>query len=254
MMDSVNWSQATLIFVVVLAVGVVPLSRILMEKTVTDVSNINRTQLFVGPFSAIAIDLQAGTLFYVRVFSKMVISIKPEDLAVEGRLEYELKDTRPSGFLVPLVHSALSGNQLLSISTNLYELPEISIAFSNRDDAQRCLISLREFVNQPKCEPDKDVLREKLVVALNKRTPDGAKMKKRIGKPECRDHIIFIKDNMQLICGRPLARGDGQLIAEAMFAVFGRGDDDPSDSGYTLNSLISEVSRTKASTNGKFVS
>jgi len=75
MLASVNWSQVSLIVVVVLIVGIIALSRILMEKAIIDVSNLNSSQLFVGPVSAIAIDLQVGAMSYIKVFSKKVISI-----------------------------------------------------------------------------------------------------------------------------------------------------------------------------------
>ncbi len=247
MMDSVNWSQAILIFVTVMVIGIIPLSRIFMEKTVRDVTNMKSSQLFVGPASAITIDYQTDTISYVRVFSKMVFSVKPWDLAVEERLDYELKDTRPKGIIVPMVHSVLSGNYLLSISTNLYDLPEISIAFPKKEDAQRCVILLREFTKRAPQQDKNAPTRDTLIKALEKRMRTKGKSNKGINQRERDDHICHLLNNMEKICGRPWKHGDNSLIADAMFHFFGCGNDDPSGVGYKYSTLKAAVTDCKKS-------
>lgn len=247
MLASVNWSQVFLIVVVVLIIGIIALSRILMEKAITDGSNLKSSQLFVGPVSAIAIDLQVGIMSYIKVFSKKVISIKPADIVVEGRLEYELKDTRPKGFLVPMVHSALSGNHLLSISTNLYELPEISIAFSEREAAQRCLISLREFISRTPQQGENDTLRDALIETLEKRIRSKGQSGKPINQQERDEHICYLLNNLAIICGRPWKHGDNTLITDAMFHFFGCGDEDSSGVGYKYSTLKGATTDCKKS-------
>lgn len=247
MMESVNWLQAILIVAAVMIIGIVPLSRIWMERTIAGVSHIERSQLFVGPVSAIAIDRQAGIISYTKVFSKKVIPIKPEDITVEGRLEYELKDTTPKGILLPMVHSVLSGNHQLSIATNLYDLPEISIAFSDRQDAQRCLISLREFIGRSPQQGEKDTIKEALIKALGKRIQSKGPSGKPIDQRERDEHICYLLNNMEKICGRPWKHGDNTLITDAMFHFFGCGDDDPSGVGYKYSTLKAAVTDCKKS-------
>ena len=239
-----------IVSILVIYVSVVAVSRVWMEKTLHSIPNltISRSHIGVGPRSAIAIDPQSRIIAYSKVFSRTAIIIKPEDIEIDGKLTYELKDTRPKGFFLPSIHSILNGNHQLTILTKLYDLPKISIAFPDEDEALRCLIALRNIMGESSHQDDKDIIRSKFIKALEKRISREGGSGKQINQRVRDEHILYLLRNVEVICGRPLRHRDNTLIADAMFQFFGCPDDDLSGAGYKYSTLIKAVSGCKRET------
>lgn len=238
--------------------GTVVVLRARMKRLIQDVPNVNISDWFIGTGSAIAIDQKRHLIYFCKAFWKKPRCIKPSEIAfpredVAFILEHQFQGQSSEaddtlGGLVPFI--AL-GKYLLRIPTNIYEIPEISVAFWSKKRAQQCGICIRALVQQPgpavQMDMEKNGEKEKLIQALRSQIPAAEQLSKKVGKEPLHKHILFLKKNFETLCGRSYEHGDGKLITEALYAVLGREGEDPAEPGYTLKSLLSTVSRCKVS-------
>jgi len=251
------------VLLLVWAMGAVLRAR--MRRIIQEVPNINVSDWFIGPGSAIAIDQKQPLIYFCKALWKKPQPIKPSEIVFPGEnvtsileSQFQGQSSETGSTLGACVAVIAFGRYRLRIPTNIYEMPEISVSFWRKKRAQQCDVRLRAFVRQSdqvvKVGSEESDEKGRLIQALRSRIPASEQMSRKVGKRALNGHIQFLMNNFETICTRPSGRGDGKLITEALHAVLGREEEDPVESGYTFNSLLSTVSRckvTKPESNGK---
>lgn len=235
---------------IIIFVGVIALLRLRMEMKIGEIPNFSSSMCFIGPASAINFDFDSSRVAYIELSQKEATILQSEDLAIAGKADYALTETIPKGFLTRFVNAALNGEHLVTINTNVYDLPELKIAFWDRKKAQQCTIALREItqskfdsdVNKMASEDIKNKLAQLVEKKLKSEGFSAEPIGKKIGKEKIYEYIDYLHNNFEETFARERSQGDGALIVEVLGSFFGVQDGKGSSSGYRPNTLIKYVS------------